>query len=190
MKFKFHFTGARLITDDSGNMELSLSISPQSKYNVHQIAREIKGVECTATVTEKKKSRSLDQNNLMWALLTIYADAENGGRKGGTQPEDIYYRMLSKYGVAEFLVIPCDAVEGLKRAYKETVVIDDAVIERNGKRTPAKAVKCLIGSSQYDTKQMTQLIDGIFDELAVIGVDASTSREVSDYYTEWKVKGE
>ena len=42
------------------------------------------------------------------------------------------------------------------------------------------------GSSTYDTKQMGVVIDGIFDELAQIGVDVSTSRDVAGLYEDWK----
>jgi hypothetical protein len=33
---------------------------------------------------------------------------------------------------------------------------------------------------------MSNLIEGIFDELALIGVDAGTSVEITEYYKEWR----
>ena len=93
--------------------------------------------------------------------------------------------MLNKYGVAQFIHIEAEAVDTLKSLYRDVKIIDDVVIVRGGKRTPAKLVKCIVGSSQYDTLQMSQLIDGVFDELAAIGVDVNTSREVADYYDQW-----
>ena len=188
MKGRLYFDGFRLSRTDSGAIEFTLYVKPECRYAAQQIAKEMRKSDKSflAMFEEQRERRSLDQNALMWALLKIYAEAQSGGRPGDVSPEDIYRKMLSRYGIAEFLVIPTAAVDGLKRAYKDVVVIDDAVIERGGKRTPAKAVKCVIGSSKYDKKQMSALIDGIFDDLAMIGVDASTSRDVAVWYDEWQ----
>ena len=182
-----HIDKAGVRTDDEGNNYVILKISEDSKYNVKSIVRDIQQTDKDVSVTfdYRKNHRSLDQNALLWKLLTIYADALGGGRHGDVQPEEIYYQMLNKYGVAQFIVLPKEAVNDLKSLYRDIKVIDDAVVVRNGKRTPAKIVKCILGSSQYDTAQMSQLIDGVFDELAAIGVDVHTSREVGDYYDQW-----
>ena len=37
----------------------------------------------TLTVERQRKKRSLEQNRMMWALLTVMADHYNGGRTGG-----------------------------------------------------------------------------------------------------------
>ena len=182
-----HIDKAGVRTDAEGNTYVILKISEDSKYNVKSIVRDIQTTDKNVSVTfdYRKNHRSLDQNALLWRLLTIYADAIGGGRHGDVQPEEIYYQMLNKYGVAQFVVLPKEAVEDLKALYRDIKVIDDAVVVRNGKRTPAKVVKCIVGSSQYDTSQMSQLIDGVFDELAAIGVDVHTSREVGEYYDQW-----
>ena len=183
-----HVDKAGVRTDTEGNTYVILKIADESKYNVKGIVRDIQQSQkdVTAVFDYRKNYRSLDQNALLWKLLTIYADAIGGGRHGDVQPEEIYYQMLNKYGVAQFIVIPKDAVDDLKALYRDIRIIDDAVVVRNGKRTPAKIVKCIVGSSQYDTSQMSQLIDGVFDELAAIGVDVHTSREVGDYYDQWQ----
>ena len=183
-----HVDKAGVRIDAEGNTYVILKISDESKYNVKAIVKDIQQSQkdVTATFDYRKNYRSLDQNALLWKLLTIYADAIGGGRHGDVQPEEIYYQMLNKYGVAQFHVIQKEAVDTLRALYRDVKVIDDAVVVRNGKRTPAKVVKCILGSSQYDTSQMSQLIDGVFDELAAIGVDVHTSREVGDYYDQWQ----
>lgn len=182
-----HVDKAGVRTDADGNTYVILKINEDSRYNVKSIVRDVQQTDKTISVTfdYRKNFRSLDQNALLWKLLTIYADAIGGGRHGDVQPEEIYYQMLNKYGVAQFMVLPKEAVNDLKALYRDTKIIDDAVVVRNGKRTPAKVVKCIVGSSQYDTSQMSQLIDGVFDELAAIGVDVNTSREIGGYYDQW-----
>ena len=179
-----HFDNAEMRTDEKGNIELVLSVAADSKYNVKPFlerARE-NGKNFTGTFDLRKNKRTIEQNALMWRLLTIYADAINGGRKGGTTPEEIYMKMLSKYGVAEFLMVLPEAEPTLKDVFRVVVKVDTRLY--NG--VEMNIYKCYYGSSKYDTKEMSELIEGIFDELAMIGIDASTSVEVSEYYKEWR----
>lgn len=181
---RLYFKDFRLVESDSGECELVLSVPKESKYAAKAIIKELrnKDGEYMATIELKKRKRSLDQNALMWALLTIYAEAQGGGRRGSVQPEDVYMQMLSRYGVAEFVMAVPEAEKTLKNAFRVVKKVDTR--DYNGKEMAV--FKCYYGSSKYDTKQMTGLIDGIFDELALIGIDASTSRDVQAYYKDWK----
>lgn len=180
---RFNFTDIRLSTLDDGTHEVTLTVSKDSYYAVKQIVREIRKQdrEYTAKIDIRKNSRSLDQNALMWALLTIYAEALGGGRRGSVQPEDIYYQMLEKYGVATFLMALPEVEEELKKTFRVVKVVDERVY--NGKQM--KVFKCYFGSSTYTTEQMSQLIDGIFDELAQLGINPNTSQKLTEYYQEW-----
>ena len=180
-------------TAEDGTAELTLSIDPISRGAVKPVVLEARKIAENHGVFVFKlespvKRRSLSQNALLWRLLTIYADTLNGGRTGGTTPEQLYYKMLERYGVAVFVAVPEVCIEDLRRAYRKIVIIDETVIERNGKRTPAKTVKCILGSSKYNTEQMKNLIDGIFDDLAALGVDCG--EEVTKLYEDWKGKQE
>ncbi len=179
-----HFTGANMRTDENGNVELVMSVSPDSKYNVKAFLEGVRKTEkeFTGTFSDKRNKRSLDQNALMWKLLTIYSDALNGGRRGGITPEEIYMQMLSKYGIAEFLMVLPEAEKTLKEAFRVVQKVDTR--DYNG--VEMNVYKCYFGSSKYDTKEMSNLIEGIFDELALIGVDAGTSVEITEYYKEWR----
>ena len=176
-------------TAEDGTAELTLSIDPISRGAVKPVVLEARKIAENHGVFVFKlespvKRRSLSQNALLWRLLTIYADALNGGRTGDITPEKLYYKMLERYGVAVFVAVPEVCIEDLRRAYRKIVIIDETIIERNGKRTPAKTVKCILGSSKYNTQQMKNLIDGIFDDLAALGVDCGA--EVAELYEDWK----
>lgn len=177
-----HFTDAKMRTDEDGNVELVLSVATESKYNVKGILDRLKENSFTATFNKRRKKRTLDQNALMWRLLTIYANALNGGRSGGIAPEELYMRMVAKYGVAEFLMALPEAEGTLKETFRVVQKVDTR--DYNG--VEMCIFKCYFGSSKYDTKEMTNLIEGIFDELAEIGVNAETSVEISEYYKEWR----
>ena len=119
----------------------------------------------TLTVEPVNKARSTAQNSLMWALLTIMADHYNGGRTGGVTPEDCYLEMLEKYGAKDIL----------RGCYRLVHLVE--ILDNN-----RCVVKCTQGSSTFTTQEMKNLIDGIFDRLAEMGVSDPL---VTAYWQEW-----
>jgi hypothetical protein len=186
---KLKVNAVKVHTTEDGTAELTLAVDPISRGAVKSVvadarkALEVDGV-LSCELKRPKKRRTLPQNALLWRLLTIYAETINGGRMGDITPEKIYYAMLERYGVAVFVAVPDICIDDLRKAYRKIKIIDETVIERNGKRTPAKTVKCILGSSKYNTEQMKKLIDGIFDELAMLGVDCD--EEVYELYQDWQ----
>ena len=133
--------------------------------------------EVLVTVEKARRPRTMQQNRLMWALLTIMAREFNAGRSGGTTPEDCYIDMLEEYGVRfVMLEAPCGAVDLLRRAYRVVKVVE----LRDGDRC---TLKCGEGTSQFSTAEMREFLDGIFDRLAEMGVD---DPEVTQYWREWR----
>lgn len=123
------------------------------------------------------RRRSTSQNRMMWALLTIMADAYNAGRTGRISPEDCYIQMLEEYGAEfDFLELPTAAVPILRTAYRLVHVVELLDNERC-------TVKAWRGSSGFTTAQMTDFINGIFDRLAEMGVN---DPNVTAYWQEWQ----
>jgi hypothetical protein len=131
----------------------------------------------TLTVEPERKGRSTQQNRLMWALLTIMADHYNAGRTGGVTPEDCYLEMLEKYGAkVDYLEIPAGALDILRGCYRLVHLVE--ILDGN-----RCTVKCTQGSSTFTTQEMKNMIDGIFDRLAEMGVSDPL---VTAYWQEWK----
>lgn len=188
---KLRVSAVTMRTAEDGTAELTLAIDPISRGAVKPVVLEARKIiknhgTATCKLESPVKRRTLSQNALLWELLTIYAHELNGGRTGDITPEMLYYQMLERYGVAIYVAAPENCVEDLKRDYRKVEIIDNITVERNGKKTPAKMVKCIQGSSKYTTKQMKNLIDGIFDELAAIGVDAEHDEELTELYNDWQ----
>lgn len=136
-----------------------------------------KPLRLTVTVEPEDRRRSTRQNSLLWALLTRMADHYNGGRTGGVTPEDCYLEMLAQYGAkVDYLEVPSGALEILRRCYRLVHVVE---ILDNDRCT----VKCTQGSSTFSAAEMKDLIDGVFDRLAEMGVSDPL---VTAYWQEWK----
>lgn len=151
-------------------------VETQIRQKLDELAHG-KPLHLILSVDLERKSRTLPQNRMMWALLTIMADHYNGGRTGGITPEDCYTEMLEQYGAAfDYLEVPVGAVPILRRSYRLVHVVELL----DGNRC---TVKCSQGSSSFTTEQMEHLIDGIFDRLAEMGVN---DPNVTAYWQEWQ----
>lgn len=161
----------RAVVENTGEF-----VAKQLLQRLDELAKG-KPLRLTVTVEPEDRRRSTRQNSLLWALLTRMADHYNGGRTGGVTPEDCYLEMLAQYGAkVDYLEVPSGALEILRRCYRLVHVVE---ILDNDRCT----VKCTQGSSTFSAAEMKDLIDGVFDRLAEMGVNDPL---VTAYWQEWK----
>ena len=124
-------------------------------------------------IERKKKKRSTDANALAWKLCTEIANVLR------TDKDSIYVDMLKKYGQSDIVsVLSSVDVKGYFKYYDE---FGTGTV--NGKEfTHYKVYK---GSSEYDTKEMSVLIDGIIDEAKALDIEVISEREKSLLLEEW-----
>lgn len=124
-------------------------------------------------IERKRKKRSTDANALCWKLCTEIANVLR------TEKESIYVDMLKRYGQSDIVSVLSNVdVKGYFKYYDEygkgTV---------NGKEfTHYKVYK---GSSEYDTREMSILIDGIIDEAKALDIEVISEREKTLLLEEW-----
>jgi hypothetical protein len=92
--------------------------------------------------------------------------------------------MLKRYGQREpkLLSVVADAVDMVYRATKNHCC-EVGESELNGKTFKHLAI--LIGSSQYDSKQMATLIDGIVSECKELDIETLTPQELAALKMDW-----
>ena len=97
----------QLKVDYNNNYEISFPVNNQSKYAVKQIMNDLQKneKELSITIDYQKRHRTLDQNALMWALLTEFAYHQNGGRRGGITEEELYIQMLHKSFLKHYILL-------------------------------------------------------------------------------------
>lgn len=125
-------------------------------------------------IERKRKKRSLDANALCWKLCTEIANVLR------TDKDSIYVDMLKKYGQSDIVsVLSSVDVKGYFKYYDE---FGKGTV--NGKSfTHYKVYK---GSSEYTTREMSILIDGIIDEAKALDIDVISEREKSLLLEEWE----
>lgn len=124
-------------------------------------------------IERKRKKRSTDANALCWKLCTEIANVLR------TDKDSIYIDMLKKYGQSDIVsVLSTVNVKGYFKYFDEW-----GTGHVNGKDfTHYKVYK---GSSEYDTREMSILLDGIIDEAKALDVDVISEREKSLLLEEW-----
>lgn len=140
----------------------------------------LKGKKLTVELKEYRKKRSLDANSYYWVLVTKVADAI------GQSMSWVHNDMLRKYGQIEtiegqaiYLVIPeTEAAE--KAAYEaETYHIKPTSQVKTGKDGKLyRTYMMLKGSHDYDTKEMSALINGLISEAKELGIETLTPAEL------------
>lgn len=120
-----------------------------------------------------KEKRSLNANNYAWKLITQIADILR------TSKEEVYLTMLKRYGQSELVsVLSSIDVSGYFKYYE--VAGTSTLNEKEF--THYKVYK---GSSEFDTKEMSILIDGIVSEAKELGIQTETPEEIEKIKSLW-----
>lgn len=124
-------------------------------------------------VKQHKIRRSVNANAYAWALIGKIADHLRANK------EDIYLLMLKRYGQHEMVsVISTIDVKGYFKYYED---VGHTFLQ--GKEfTHYKVYK---GSSEFDSREMAILIDGIVDEAKGMGIDTATPDEIERMKSLW-----
>lgn len=144
----------------------------------HQLAttEDLKLQEYSLEVKKPYKKRSLNQNSYLWALINEICMEEDGDISGA---EDKYIQLLQMAGAKSVILeMPKDAVNDFKGVFRTIKVLD----ERQEGEIKKATVQAFYGSSTFDTKEMTQLIDTAIKYASEIGIE-------TDYW-ESLLKGE
>ena len=125
-------------------------------------------------------SRSKDANALLWACLNEIAVALN------TDKWSVYLMMLKRYGKFTYICVKPAAVEAVKRQWRECEEVGRVNI--NG--TKAVQLLCYYGSSTYDTKEFSVLLNGVISEMEEMRLPTPPSTEIRRYLEEWEKYGQ
>ena len=169
------------LDEESGELTVRFSVLPSSKMAARMTAKEFKETknELSVEVKERKSSRSLRQNAMLWALINKIAD-EQSGEHTAEASMAVYCNLLQEANAAfEWLLTTADKRELLKSFRAVQDYGEREVTAKNGEQIKMRVYKCFIGSSKFDTKEMTQLIDCALrycDELGITDTEIELAR--------------
>lgn len=154
----------------NGDVELTFTIN--GYYNKRQaltLYNQLKDKELSVKVSEFKDKRSLDQNEMLWAVITQISEHVNHSK----QEQDlmnIYSTVLLRANVKrEYIRTLPEAEDILKQSFRAVIEVPNSRKIENGKETVGYWV--YYGSSRFNTKEMSQLIEVALDIATEVGID-------------------
>ncbi|MEG1662525.1 MAG: hypothetical protein RR338_00910 [Clostridia bacterium] len=167
------------MTNENDDLVISYVIHGWDKKAALLAFEETKNVDkLEIEVKQYKSKRSLEQNKLLWFLLGKMAVAVSG-KKDKVSSEECYCVMLEEANVAfDYLLALPEAEPILRKSFR----VIQKVGEREVKGKKLNLYRYFIGSSKYDTKEMTELIESVLDKLAELGVYDSEIETVRGEY--------
>jgi len=134
---------------------------------------------CSIEVKEYKGNRSLSANGYLWILL------DQLSKKINIPKGDMYIKMIRRYGVFDQVIIKDEALTELIRKWDNANTSVEHVeslceITKTFRKGPQvwHEVTCHNGSSGYDSKQFSRLLEGVISECELIGIDTMTPDEI------------
>ena len=149
--------------DDTGKIEKFLPL----------IFRLDKDTVYDVKIDKHREKRSLNANAYLWKLVTEIGNVLNKSK------EEVYLQILIDYGQSEMVSILSEIdVKGYFKYYK---LAGTSIL--NGKEF--NHYKIYKGSSEYDTKEMSILLNGVVQEAKNLGIKTKDDIELERLIKEW-----
>ncbi len=174
MKVTGYYSGANLTLD--GDLILSMRINEKvdAVDQINQMGQEkLMDIE----IKPHRRKRSLDANAMLWACIGDIA------RVLGVPREKVYLKALRDYGQYEAMSCRADAFEMFKRQYKDCEQVGTPYL-LNGE--PWVDVICYFGSHTYDSKQFSDLLEGVIDDMRELGLQPPPPKSVQKGLELWE----
>lgn len=175
---KLTFTKARIQYEDGAWLCLKVNETAPA----HSFVLKQKDRLYDLEVKEHREKRSLDANAYAWVMMDKLAEATH------IPKEDIYREAIRNIGGnTETVCVKAAAADKLRESWG-----------RNGlgwltEEAPSKLPGCTnvilyYGSSTYDTKQMSRLIDNLVSDCKALGIETLPPERLASMTQEWGEK--
>ena len=149
------------------------SISSLEKLKEDKLSIEIK---------KWYQKRSLDANSYCWVLCDMIGKSITTEEATVTK-EDVYRDAISQIGTVQAFIVEEKAFDDFKRVW-ERQGLGFQVKEMTRKDKCVK-VLCYYGSSTYNTKEMSLLINLLVEEAQAQGLETKPQAEIDSLLKEW-----
>lgn len=124
-------------------------------------------------IDKHREKRSLNANAYLWKLVTEIGNVLSKSK------EEVYLQMLKDYGQSMLIPVPRGTIPSRIIKYYEF----ECSSQLNGK--DADWYKCYIGSSEYNTKEMSILLEGVVQEAKNLGIKTKDDIELERMIDKW-----
>ena len=134
---------------------------------------------------EYRKKRSLDSNAYCWVLCDKIAKELSKDGNIITK-EKIYQDGILQIGSFEPLIVEEKAFEKFKRIWKKQGI--GFLVQEVSRKDKCVKVHCYYGSSTYDSKEMSLLINLLVELAKSLNIETKSQVEIDSLLKEWDRK--
>lgn len=143
----------------------------------------LKDDEVEVEIKKAAKHRSLEANRYCWVLIDQIAE------KTHIKKSEVYRNAIREIGgVSQWITIPAEAVERFRQAWEGRGLGNQIEVFNTDKNTGWCDVMVYFGSSTYDTRQMSALLDSLIQDAEALGIPTITPKEEEKMLQRWGKK--
>lgn len=159
----------------NGDMEVILRVEPDSRNTVRSVIQSLVGHRLAVEIKQWRDKRSKDANAYFWVLCGKIADVLQKSK------EEVYIDLLCDYGVFTHIIVKPNVADRVRAEWRTVKELGEVTV--NGHT--GIQLQCYFGSSTYDTKEMSRLIDGAVHEAKELGIETLPPADLERIKHEW-----
>lgn len=180
----------RTQTTDEGRTEMVLTLAADQKAELQKVVGRYKTLTASAPkkfdveIKQHRDKRSNDANSYLWVLCHKIAQAVN------STAVETYRQMVRDYGVWVDRYIEKSFLKEVLLAWSARgigffVELVDTEPTKDSEGREYVATRFYFGSSGYDTKEMSVLIDGVVTEAQGLEIETKTPDQIAEMKSLW-----
>ena len=160
--------------------KVAVSFIAKDRYVANLFVKELEHLDLIDITAKKhKESRTLQQNKMLWAIISLISDKLNFEHTEESTMK-IYSELLVSANIKyEFMLILPEAKHILEQSFRAVI---DAGQSREVNGKELRMYKVFIGSSKFDTKEMTELIETALNYASKLGIVDSELESIKGEY--------
>ena len=171
-------SGFTLNRDGTQNITVTVNADFAAEYD------ELKDKEINVEIKKFSRKRSLDANAYCWTIIDKIAE------KTGIKKSEVYRNAIREIGgVSTIICVKDVAADSLCNGW-ETHGTGWMTEKAKSKIPGCTNVTLWYGSSVYDSRQMSALIDSLIQEAEAQGIATITEKEKEQLLGKWTIKQE
>ena len=159
----------------TGQFQITFSVNESGAINEINNIKDCQKLSIKAV--KHRERRSLDANAYLWVLLQKMAEALHMDKWG------LYLEKLGEYGVFTHIIVKPHMVEKVKEEWRTVKELGEVCV--NG--TTGIQLQCYFGSSTYNTKEMSVLIDEAVRQAKELDIETLPPNQLASMKASWGI---
>lgn len=169
-----------------GALQMALPAGVEAELN-KLLEKAKAGSTLKVEIKEKKPKRSINANNYCWVLCQEIAEELSKDGAIHTR-EDVYKQAIKKYSRPRYIPVPNDDVKDWVEVWESRGTGWLAEDVGESKLNGYTKLMLFIGSSTFDTTQMSRLLNGLVEDAKELGISIINEADKALLLDKWEVE--